>query len=130
MPMEVLEVQLPTDIHQSIWEAARILNCSPGEIITQAIRGNPPPVFTGLPEVFQSEATRLNLMDDISLSWIAQEQMPKVQHERLHMLKSSEPNTLSQKDKMEIEFLRSLADTTVARRCIAMAILKWRGSFV
>ena len=130
MSLETIEVQLPADVYQSIWETTQVLNCSLGEVIAQTVKGNPPPTFTGLPEALRSEAAKLNLLDDISLWRITAESTPEFQAERLRISKGGEQSTLAQEDNTEINIQRSLTNIAVARRGIAMTILKWRGTSV
>ena len=125
-----LGVSLPADVYKSIIDAAQVLKCSPGEIITQTVKGNPPPQFIDLPKYLKDEVVTINALDDLALWQIAQGFTAKSLQVKLAEIVSGNESLQSENSQKDLDCAENSIEPSVARQAIATAILRWRGSAI
>lgn len=130
MAAKRLSVSLSADVHKCIVEAALILECSPGDIITQTFMGNPPPNFDSLSEALKQEAAELQKLDELSLWQIAQGYKSSILEQQLLQIRENRTQLQTLPITEESDSAVENFELNIERRALAMALLKWRGASI
>ena len=109
---QTINIELPDGLYRRLEGMATVTRWPLQEILVQTIRGNLP----------------LAPLSDEALWAVAKEPPPATdwrRHQRL--LRKAEDGALTPVERRDLETLREATDRFVARRSVALALLKWRG---
>lgn len=128
MERQSIKIDLPTKMYRRLEKLAAATNQSLDAVLLQTIRGNLPPLLDDVPSTMRGEFRRLLKQKDEALWALARTPQDKIRWRRhQYLLKKNIERTLTDKEKKELETLRTETDNLVLKKSFAMAVLKWRG---
>ncbi len=128
MATQTINIELPEEIYRRLEGMATVTRRPLQEILVQTIRGNLPLSPDDLPPAQHDLVATLAPLNDEALWAVAKEPSSATdwrRHRRL--LRKAEAGPLTPAEQRDLETLREAADRFVARRSVALALLKWRG---
>ncbi len=128
MTLQSVTVKLPNNLYHRLERTAKMTKQSFNDVLLQTIRGNIPPSLEDIPTPLRQEfAALLNLNDDDLWAVAASSVEPQQWQRHQRLLQKNAAGALSEKNRRELERLRTETDKQVIRKSFALALLKWRG---
>lgn len=121
-------LQIPDSVYHRLVNTAQAVGCSLEEIMVHALTVGSPPDWNDVPEEFQAELARLDLLDNNSLWQIAQSHQSLAEMEHYsQLLEKNQEDELTPTEQLELEQLRYAADLFMLKKAQAAVLLRWRG---
>jgi hypothetical protein len=128
MGLQTITVKLPQALYHRLERAAEMTNQPLDAVLLQTIRGNIPPSLEDVPPELRAELAAMLQLSDDDLCAVAQGPIDSKKWRRHHrLLEKNAASTLGERDRQEMERLRTEVDRHVLRTSFALALLKWRG---
>ncbi len=131
MISQSVTLHMPENMFHRLQQMAQVINQPLEAVVYQSVQGNLPPLVKDIPEEWRGDLTDMEQLGDEDLWKVAKEPLSEQQwtHHR-ELLEKNEEGMLMDKERNELEHLRTSTDRFVFRRSYALALLKWRGHAV
>ena len=121
-------VKLPENLYRRLQQAAQAMKRPFDDVLLRAVEVGSPPGWEDAPAAFQADLAALDRLDDETLWQIARSHQTEEEMERYQELLDKNANqTITEKERTELEQLRLEADRFMLRKVHAAALLRWRG---
>jgi hypothetical protein len=121
-------LQIPEFVYHRLVNTAEAVGCSLEEIMIHALTVGSPPDWNDVPEEFQSELARLDLLNNNTLWQIAKSNQSSEEMGRYNqLLEKNQEEVLTSAEQVELEQLRYAADLFMLKKAQAAVLLRWRG---
>jgi hypothetical protein len=131
MDSQTITLHLPKNMLHRLQQMAQVIHKPLEAVVYQSIQGNLPPLVEDAPDEWRSDVADMEQLGDEALWKVAKEPLSDQQWRRhQELLARNEDGTLTDRERSELEGLRTATDRLVFRRSYALALLKWRGHAV
>lgn len=121
-------LQIPDSVYHRLLNTAQAVGRSLEEIMIHALTVGSPPDWTDVPEEFQAELARLDLLDNNTLWQIAKShQSSEAMKPYNQLLEKNQEEGLTSTEQVELKQLRYAADLFMLKKAQAAVLLRWRG---
>lgn len=131
MSTHAVTLHLPNNLYTHLEQTAQAAKRSLNDILLQTIKVGSPPRWDDVNPEFHSDLAALHHLDDNALWQVARGYQSEKEMERYYaLLDKNASDSLSVKERIELNYLRTEADRFMLRKAHAAALLQWRGHFV
>lgn len=127
---QTLTLQVPDTLYRRLVDTARATKRPLDEIMVRVLEVGSPPIWTDIPEEFQTDLAALDKMEDAALWKLVYGQMSEQLAERATELLEFTDRALSADEQQELRELQTESDRFMLCKAQAAAILSWRGHHV
>lgn len=121
-------VKLPENLYRRLQQAAQVMKRPFNDVLLRAVEVGSPPGWEDAPAAFQADLAALDRLDDETLWQIARSHQTVEEMERYQKLLDKNANqTITEKERTELDQLRVEADRFMLCKVHAAALLRWRG---
>lgn len=124
-----ITLRLPEHLYRRLINTARATRQPVDAIIVRALEIGSPPEWDDVPPEFQADLAAMDRLDNGALSVIARSRMSTAEEKRYdELLNLNQEGGLTDAERLDLDRLRSAADSLMLRKAHAASLLRWRGA--